>query len=60
VPNPQEMQQTLQRYEQVAHDPQYAALQARPEFQQTLAALQRMSDVRTASNTSLQLPAPPR
>jgi lipid-binding SYLF domain-containing protein len=59
TPNPQEIQQALQRYEQVAHDPQYQTLQARPEFQQTLAALQRMNDVRTASNTSLQLPAPP-
>jgi lipid-binding SYLF domain-containing protein len=60
APSPQETQQALQRYEEVAHNPQYAALQARPEFQQTLAALQRMNDVRTASNTSLQLPAPPR
>jgi lipid-binding SYLF domain-containing protein len=60
TPNPQEIQQALQRYEQVAHDPQYQPLQARPEFQQTLAALQRMNDVRTASNTSLQLPPPPR
>jgi lipid-binding SYLF domain-containing protein len=59
TPSPQETQQALQRYEQVAHDPRYATLQARPEFQQTLAALQRLNDVRTASNTSLQLPAPP-
>ncbi|HVT26406.1 MAG TPA: lipid-binding SYLF domain-containing protein, partial [Lacipirellulaceae bacterium] len=60
VPNPQEMQQALQKYEDVARQPQYAALQARPEFQQTLAALRRMGEVRTASNTSLQLPPPPR
>jgi lipid-binding SYLF domain-containing protein len=60
VPNPQELQQALQKYEGVARQPQYAALQARPEFQQTLAALRRMSEVRTASNTSLQLPPPPR
>ena len=41
VPNPQETQQALQKYEDVARNPQYAALQARPEFQQTLAALRR-------------------
>jgi hypothetical protein len=60
VPNPQETQQALQKYEEVARNPQYVALQTRPEFQQTLTALRRMGDVRTASNTSLQLPPPPR
>jgi hypothetical protein len=57
--NPQELQQALQRYENVSRDSQYAALQVRPDFQQTLASLRRLSDVRTASNT-LQLPPPPR
>ena len=38
VPNPQSMQQALQRYEDVANQPQYAALQNRPEFQQALAS----------------------
>lgn len=60
VPNPQETQQALQKYEDVARNPQYAALQARPEFQQTLTALRRLSEVRTASNATLQLPPPPR
>jgi lipid-binding SYLF domain-containing protein len=60
VPNPQEVQQALQKYQDVARNPAYSALNARPEFQQTIAGLQRMSDVRTASNTSLQLPPPPR
>jgi hypothetical protein len=60
VPNPQATQQALQKYEDVARNPQYAALQARPEFQQTLAALHKLSDVRTASNTPLQLGPPPR
>jgi lipid-binding SYLF domain-containing protein len=59
-PDPKDTQQALQKYEEVARNPQYAALQARPEFQQTLTALHQLSDVRTASNTSLQLPAPPR
>ena len=57
VPSPQAMQQALQRYEDVARNPEYAALQVRPEFQQTLAALRRMGEVRTASNTSLPAPA---
>jgi lipid-binding SYLF domain-containing protein len=60
VPNPQAIQQALQRYEDVARRPEYAALQVRPEFQQTLASLRRMGEVRTASNISLQLPPPPK
>jgi SH3 domain-containing YSC84-like protein 1 len=60
VPSPQATQQALQRYEDVARRPEYAALQARPEFQQTLATLRRMSEVRTASNPSSQLPPPPK
>jgi len=60
VPNPQATQQALQRYEDVARSPQYAALNSRPEFQQTLASLRRLGEVRTASNTSLQLPPPPK
>ncbi len=60
VPNPQLTQQALDRYEDVARRPEYAALQARPEFQQTLSSLRRMAEVRTASSTSLQLPPPPK
>lgn len=60
VPNPQQTQQALQHYEDVARRPEYAALQARPEFQQALSSLRRLSEARTASNTSLQLPPPPR
>jgi lipid-binding SYLF domain-containing protein len=58
--NPASIDQALQKYEKVANDPQYAALQTRPDFQQALASLKKLSDVRTASNTSLQLPPPPR
>lgn len=60
TPNPQALQQALDRYETVAKQPEYAALQVRPEFQQTLTALRRMGEVRTASNTSATLPAPPK
>lgn len=59
-PNPADLQQALQKYEDVARQPQYAALQARPEFQQSLASLRQMSQIRTASNTTLPLPPPPR
>jgi lipid-binding SYLF domain-containing protein len=63
VPNssisPQAIQPALARYEVVAKDPQYSPLQARPEFQEALQALRRLSEVRTASNTPLTLPPPP-
>ncbi|MCC7474597.1 MAG: lipid-binding SYLF domain-containing protein [Pirellulales bacterium] len=62
VPNPQATRQALERYEKVERDPQYAALKIRPEFQQTLDLLRRMSEVRTAANAPAtgQLPPPPR
>jgi lipid-binding SYLF domain-containing protein len=59
APSPQETQQAIQKYEDVARNPQYAALGARPEFLQTLTALRRYGEVRTASNTAIQLPPPP-
>jgi lipid-binding SYLF domain-containing protein len=60
VPSPQAVQQTVQRYEDIARRPEYAALYTRTEFQQTLAALKRMGEVRTASSTSSTLPPPPK
>lgn len=60
TPNPQALQKALENYETVAKQPEYAALQVRPEFQQTLTALRRLGEVRTASNTSATLPAPPK
>jgi hypothetical protein len=60
TPNPQSIQTALQKYETVSRDPQYAALSTRPDFQQTLASLHHMSEIRTASNTAGQLPPPPR
>jgi lipid-binding SYLF domain-containing protein len=60
VPIPQKIQEALERYENVAKQPEYAALQVRPEFQQTLASLRRLGEVRTASNTSSTLPPPPK
>jgi lipid-binding SYLF domain-containing protein len=60
IPNAQDTQQALKNYEAVARDPKYSALSNRPEFQQALSSLRQMADVRVASNTSLQLPPPPR
>ena len=60
VPNLQAIQQATARYEEVARRPEYAALQARPDFQATLQSLRRLSEMRTAANTTLQLPPPPR
>jgi lipid-binding SYLF domain-containing protein len=63
VPNaaisPPSIQPALARYEDVAKRSEFAALQARPEFQDALQALRRLSEVRTATNTSLNLPPPP-
>ena len=60
IASQQEIQAHIQKYEGVANNPQYAAVQARPGFQETLTALRKYGEVRTASNTSSQLPAPPR
>jgi lipid-binding SYLF domain-containing protein len=60
VPSPQALQQVTSRYETVSRDPQFAALNSRPEFQEALRSLKRLGEVRTASNTTLQLPPPPR
>ena len=59
VPSPQAIQPTLARYEEVARRPEYAALHARPEFQDTLRSLRRLAEVRTAASTRLELPPPP-
>jgi hypothetical protein len=60
VPNPQALQQAVSRYEDVARRPEYVALQSRPEFQDALRSLRRLSEVRTAANSSLDLPPPPK
>ena len=60
VPSSSAVQQALARYEDVSRRPEYAALQTRPEFQEALRSLRRLSEVRTASNNSLQLPPPPK
>ncbi|MEX0613452.1 MAG: lipid-binding SYLF domain-containing protein [Pirellulales bacterium] len=60
APSPQALQQAVSRYEDVARKPEYVALQSRPEFQDALRSLRRLSEVRTAANNSLDLPPPPK
>jgi lipid-binding SYLF domain-containing protein len=60
VPNPQVTQQVLSRYEAVLQRPEYAGLASRPEFQETLKALGRLSEAQAMANPTLQLPPPPR
>jgi lipid-binding SYLF domain-containing protein len=57
--NPQALQPALSHYEHVSRDPRYSALQAKPEFQDALRSLRKLSEVRTAANPSLALPPPP-
>ena len=59
VPTAQAIQPALARYEDVARRPEYAALHARPEFQTALNSLRRLSEVRTAANSTISLPPPP-
>jgi lipid-binding SYLF domain-containing protein len=59
APNPQQLQETVKRYEEVSHRSDYATVQTLPGFQQTLDSLRKMSEVRTASNTAVTLPPPP-
>ena len=60
APNPQSLQQVTSRYEEVSRNPQFAALNTRPDFQDALRSLKRLGEVRTASNSTLNLPPPPR
>jgi lipid-binding SYLF domain-containing protein len=59
VPTAQAIQPALARYEDVARRSEYAALHARPEFQTALNSLRRLSEVRTAANSTVSLPPPP-
>lgn len=51
--------EALSRYEKVAADPQFAALNQRPEFQSTLELLREYSSALQASRPTISLPAPP-
>lgn len=59
VVTPQAIQPALARYEDVAKHSEYAALHSRPEFQDALHSLRRLSEVRVATNARLDLPPPP-
>lgn len=60
VPSAQTIAEAISRYEEVARRPEYAALHARPEFQESLDSLRRLSAVRTAVNPSPTPPPPPK
>lgn len=53
------LQTAVERYEQVAQNPQYATLAARPEFQAMHSSLQHYVALRAQAAHPLQLPPPP-
>jgi hypothetical protein len=59
APNPQNIHLAVARYEEIARRPEYAALAARPEFQETRRLLLRLSELQQAQMQPLQLPPPP-
>jgi lipid-binding SYLF domain-containing protein len=58
--NPQSLQQATAKYEEVSRRSDFAALNTQPDFQETLRSLKQLGEARTASNTTSQLPPPPR
>jgi lipid-binding SYLF domain-containing protein len=58
-PNSQLVLQAVARYDDIARRPEYAALSARPEFQETRRGLARLADLQQAQTSRLQLPPPP-
>jgi lipid-binding SYLF domain-containing protein len=59
VPNPQAIQQSIARYEDVSRRPEYEALASRVEFQETLRALWQLGELQQAATPGLNLPPPP-
>lgn len=58
-PHVDQLQQCVNRYEQVNQDPQYGMLTRRPEFQRTRDLLQQYRSALTNADRQLTLPAPP-
>lgn len=59
TPTPAELDQTIERFETVARNPQFQLLAARPEFQSLDGMLKHYRQALSAAPTSLQLPPPP-
>jgi hypothetical protein len=59
MPNAEEIEQALRRYESVTQQPQYAALTNQPAYQETLRGLWRMGELLNNSQNRVRLPAPP-
>jgi lipid-binding SYLF domain-containing protein len=58
-PNPADFAAAYSRYQQIAANPSYAGLTARPEFQSTMDLLREYTSVVQTQGATLQLPAPP-
>jgi lipid-binding SYLF domain-containing protein len=58
-PGPAELQQTVEHFDRVANDPQFAALAARPEFRSVYGVLKHYQQSMTPAAAALSLPPPP-
>jgi hypothetical protein len=59
MPNIQEIEEAIKRYEAVSQQPQYASLTSQPAFQATLKGLWRLGELQQGGQQRLQLPPPP-
>ncbi|MCL4206463.1 MAG: lipid-binding SYLF domain-containing protein [Pirellulaceae bacterium] len=59
-PDVESLRQALSRFDTVAQDPQFAALTGRQEFQTAYQQLRNYLNARTAAQSPLNLPPPPR
>ncbi len=60
VPNPELIQQAMVRYEELSRQPEFAAITARAEFQETLKSLRKLDELQRAANQPPPLPSPPK
>ncbi|MCC9643320.1 lipid-binding SYLF domain-containing protein [Rhodopirellula sp. JC740] len=59
APTPAALAETIAHYDQVANDPQFASLAARPEFQSVRSLLKHYQHALSSTPQTLQLPPPP-
>lgn len=59
APDPNALATAVERYDQVANDPQYASLSSRPEFQSVYSLLKHYQHALTPNAQTIQLPPPP-
>ncbi len=58
-PSPAELEATLARFDEVARNPQFAALASRPEFRSLDGLLRHYQQALSPTSSELQLPPPP-